>query len=164
MKQWLTGTLVFFVCSLVLPARGDTEVTFKGILIEDEPCIVNGNSTVIVDFEEILSTRVQNQTKAFKVDVDCGSNAAQKLNLRISGTPAAQSPLQYFQTGLDGLGVAIHLDSVSNPYLKPNDWSLMEEQYLAKGYINMVARLGVLTSTVPTGAFRSPLTLEIAYP
>lgn len=102
------------------PVRAD-EVGFKGHLIEQPPCVINGGELITVDFgNEVMTTRIDGQsyTQKAEFDLDCSAAVGNApLKLRVAGTKAGFA--EALDGGTQGLGIALSLDG---QLLKPNDW------------------------------------------
>lgn len=155
------ATLTLSLIAGVAPpsAYADADITFKGTLIEQPPCIINDGELITVDFgNEVMTTRIdgRNYTETVDFSLDCSAAVGSApLKLRVAGTKAG------FAEALDGLvpglGIALALDGQP---LKPNEWKTFSSTVKPRITAVPVKDSAV---TLDGGSFRVLASLEMEY-
>lgn len=140
-------------------ALADADITFKGTLVEQPPCVINDGELITVDFgSEVMTTRIdgRNYTKIVSFSLDCSAAVGNApLKLRVAGTKAG------FAGALDGLvpGLGIALTMGGQP-LMPNEWQTFSST--VKPVITAVPVKDEAV-TLDGGSFRVLASLEMEY-
>lgn len=87
-------------------ACGITYVTIRGNVIAPPPCVINNGNTILVDFGEVMSTRIDGQRYKQPVNytAECTKMPTNAMTLAITGNTAGFDA-GLLQTEIAGLGV-----------------------------------------------------------
>lgn len=136
----------------------DTNVNFRGTLIEAPPCVVNNDNVITVNFgNEIMTTRVDgSDRKSIEYELDCSNAVSSRQKIRISGTVAS-----FDSTALDGgktgLGIALYN---GNTRLTPGTWVNFSDPNKPDLSAALIKQNGV---TLSGGTFRVMASLVVEY-
>lgn len=85
---------------------GITYVTIRGNVIAPPPCVINNGNTILVDFGEVMSTRIDGQRYKQPVNytAECTKMPTNAMTLAITGNTAGFDA-GLLQTEIAGLGV-----------------------------------------------------------
>lgn len=85
---------------------GITYVTIRGNVIAPPPCVINNGNTILVDFGEVMSTRIDGQRYKQPVNytAECTKMPTNAMTLAITGNTAGFDA-GLLQTEITGLGV-----------------------------------------------------------
>ncbi len=85
---------------------GITYITIRGNVIAPPPCVINNGNTILVDFGEVMSTRIDGQRYKQPVNytAECTKMPTNAMTLAITGNTAGFDA-GLLQTEIAGLGV-----------------------------------------------------------
>lgn len=87
---------------------GITYITIRGNVIAPPPCVINNGNTVLVDFGEVMSTRIDGvrYRQPVNYSAECSKMPANAMTLAITGN-AAGFDSDALRTEISGLGVRL---------------------------------------------------------
>lgn len=125
-KQWylpvsfLAGVLLTSVSNAALPesrlaplsntratASSMVWVQIQGVVDEPPACKINGGNVITVDFEDVMSTRIDGvaYSKPINYNIVCDKRPTEQMKMTLEGDPAYFDPTRAVTTNIPGLGV-----------------------------------------------------------
>lgn len=126
--------------------------------IYSAPCKVNQGKNILVDFKDVITTRIDHDNYSEKLDyrIECQDNRARGIKLYISG-PASTVDKRYLSTSATDLAVKFQAD---NNLLPLNE--KINVQYPAQPEIRVVLAKKA-GAKLPSGNFSANATIHIEY-
>lgn len=157
----IRGVILFLFVSFLSSAAwadsGFLKITVKGSVIA-RPCKVNDGKPIEINFNDVLSTRIENENYKQKMDytLSCKTAGNPKMSVRFTGDSAGFDS-RYLKTSITNLGVLFKAGSsdiymgrgFSFDYKTPPDL-----------YVVLVKKSG---ATLPGGAFSATATMQVSY-
>ncbi|MBQ0268102.1 fimbrial protein [Providencia huaxiensis] len=86
---------------------GMITVPIKGVVLAPPPCKINGGNIIKVNFDEIMSTRIDGNaySKPINYNIDCEKRPTSQMKMTLIGIPASFDT-GAIETDLPGLGIA----------------------------------------------------------
>lgn len=155
------GVLLFLIVSFLSPAvwavSGFLKVTVNGS-VESRPCKINDGKPIEVNFNDVLTTRIENENYKEKMDytLDCKATGDPSMSLKFTGDSAGFDT-RYLQTSVTNLGVLFKTSNTNIYMTKPFQFNYKTKPEL---YAVLVKKSG---ATLPTGAFNATATMQVYY-
>lgn len=148
-----------FLCVSPLNVRGDTVSVKVKIEIQAAPCVINRNNPIVVDFQEVLTTRVDgvNYRKTIPYTIACSTSGNNALKLRIEGTGAGFNSA-VLQTSVSTLGIRLQHDSTM---LELNEW--LNFNYSGNTPALWAVPVMQTGATLPSGIFTASSVMKVSY-
>ncbi|EPL9568897.1 fimbrial protein [Providencia rettgeri] len=82
-------------------------VPITGYVLAPPPCKINGDKVIKVDFEEVMSTRIDGvaYSKPINYNIECDKRPTEQMKMTLVGDPAGFDPTRAVRTNISGLGV-----------------------------------------------------------
>lgn len=82
-------------------------VPITGYVLAPPPCKINGDNVIKVDFEEVMSTRIDGvaYSKPINYNIECDKRPTEQMKMTLVGDPAGFDPTRAVRTNIPGLGV-----------------------------------------------------------
>ena len=167
MKTWKWPPLVA-LCGLMATATsglaydgGTTTLTITGNIVEPD-CVINNNQQIVVDFGEVLTTRIDgaNYETPIRYTLSCSNLLRNTLKINLKGTGATFNS-QLFTTDVTGLGIRVY--DTSKTAIVPNT-GVLNFTYAANSPPALYAVPVMQTNaSLPNGAFNGSATMVFSY-
>lgn len=154
-RVWL-GSILLLVSSL---ATAITTVTIKVTVVAPPPCVINGDRPIEVNFDEVVTTRVDgyNYIREVPYSVQCTGATSNDMVMQIQGTTANFGSDNVLATNQPNLGIALLNSGNAQPL--NSDFSFT--------YPNLpvlkAVPVGSPGSTLQAGAFSAAATMKVYY-
>lgn len=155
------GLVGLLLLSPLVEAAPSSTLTVKVTVVAPPPCIINGDRPIEVDFNDVMTTRVDGSTYLTKVEytLSCPAGAPSKaMKLQVRGT-GADFDAKVLKTTQPGLGVQLQDKDGKMPI---NTW--VPFNYAGSTGPELwavpVKQSGV---TLTGGEFTAAATMEVAY-
>nr|ELR9566602.1 fimbrial protein [Klebsiella michiganensis] len=140
---------------------GTTTLNISGNIVEPD-CVINNNQQIVVDFGEVLTTRIDgaNYLTSIVYTLSCTNLIRNTLKINLKGNGASFNS-QLFMTDVSGLGIRIY-DS-AKVEIAPNTGTL-NFTYAANSPPALHAvPVMQANATLPNGAFNGSATMVFSY-
>lgn len=140
---------------------GTTTLTITGNIVEPD-CVINNNQQIVVDFGEVLTTRIDgsNYETPIVYTLSCANLIRNTLKINIKGTGASFDS-QLYMTDVTGLGIQVY--GAGKAVIVPNSGTL-NFTYAANSPPALYAVPVKQTSaTLPNGVFNGSATMVFSY-
>ncbi|MDO5405095.1 MAG: fimbrial protein [Proteus sp. (in: enterobacteria)] len=155
------GVILFLCMSFLAPSAwavsGFLKVTVSGS-VESRPCKINDGKPIEVNFNDVMTTRIENDNYKQKMDytLNCKTTGDPSMSLKFTGDGAGFDT-RYLQTSVTDLGVLFKTTD-TNIYMKtPFQFNYQTRPEL---YAVLVKKSG---ATLPTGSFTATATMQVYY-
>ncbi|ELY2670854.1 fimbrial protein [Cronobacter sakazakii] len=161
-KAFLPGIALLIACvSSPVPAEDNTIQITVSVTISIEPCEINHNQDIDVDFgDNVITTEVAQgiYEKAIDYTLDCGNAIPGKmLKMRLVGNGASFDS-DVLKTSVDALGVKFKNNGVDYPL--NSDVNFISQENKPALTAMLVKKNG---TRLPTGAFSAGATMMVDY-
>nr|WP_162626009.1 fimbrial protein [Klebsiella grimontii] len=140
---------------------GTTTLNISGNITEPD-CVINNNQQIVVDFGEVLTTRIDgvNYETPVSYTLSCSNLIRNTLKINLKGTGASFNS-QLFTTNVTGLGIRVY--DAGKVDITPNTGTL-NFTYAANSPPSLHAVPVMQTNaTLPNGAFNGSATMVFSY-
>lgn len=136
-----------------------TTVMVRVTIFAPPPCIINNNNPIEVEFDEIMTTRIDGEQYIRPVNyvLDCTTAVTDTLKVRIQGIEAAFGDGRLLATDTNGLAIRFIRLGHEMPV---NSWVNFTYPNTPKVWAVPVKEAGVMLTE---GEFSSSATLQVAY-
>lgn len=155
------GVILFLLVSFLSPmawsASGFLKVTVTGS-VQSRPCKVNDGKPIEIDFNDVMTTRIENENYKQKMDYTlvCDTKGNPNLSIKFIGD-GADFDTRYLQTSVSNLGVLFKTTDTNIYMMKPFQFSYNSKPDL---YAVLVKKSGAALSA---GAFNATATMQVNY-
>lgn len=155
------GVILFLCMSFLSPSAwavsGFLKVTVSGS-VESRPCKINDGKPIEVNFNDVMTTRIENENYKQKMDytLDCKTTGNPNMSMKFTGDNAGFDT-RYLKTSVTNLGVLFKAED-NNIYMG-NSFQFKYETPPAL-YAVLVKKSG---SALPTGTFNATATMQVYY-
>lgn len=168
-RHSLRASLLLACLTAPLAAPAATTVTVKVTVVE-EPCVINNNQAIEVDFGDIAATLGSSAAdelsaryaKTLSYAVTCPAGATSpELKLKVDGTAAAGSYVtqnNVLKTSREGLGIAVSVDGTA---MALGRW--VNFSYPALPSVTVTPVRTDAGTAVPGGEFTASATMQVEY-
>ncbi|KLF43509.1 hypothetical protein YA33_12820 [Klebsiella aerogenes] len=149
-----------FIITVFNKSYAVMNVTVKVNVIAAPACVINNNKTIEVDFQEIVTTRVDGGNEYRRpviYTLECDNAENKKMKMMVDATPTTFNK-HALQTNIDDLGIELHVNSSKHEI---NQWINFDYNHKPVIEVVPVKRTG---SKLPTGSFHAGATLKVEYP
>lgn len=155
------GVILFLCMSFLAPSvwavSGFLRVTVNGS-VESRPCKVNDGKPIEVNFNDVLTTRIENENYKQKMDytLDCKTTGNPNMSVKFTGESAGFDT-RYLKTSVTDLGVLFKATD-NNIYMGssfPFKYETPPELYVV-----LVKKSGAI---LPSGGFNATATMQVYY-
>lgn len=158
MKYWQQSA-VFAMCSIGFASSALANLAFKGTLIEPPACLINGGSSIDIDFEEVGIRKIDGVNYRKKIDytLTCEPGTLPwEMVLRVDGA-ATDFELSALKTSVSDLGIRFFQSTVP---LELNKELLIDPANAPALEVVPIMRTG---TSVKPGGFSASATLLVKY-
>lgn len=155
----LRNVAVFLACAGASPMlHASATVTVSVTVLEAPSCVINGNRTIEVDFEEVLTVSVDGNRYLKNVDytLECSGIKSNAMQMMVVGN-VSRFDASALQTNVYDFGVALRANGQP---LNINRW--LKFTYPNKPLLQAVP-VKAAGAKLPGGAFTAGATLLVAY-
>ncbi|MGJ3353884.1 fimbrial protein [Providencia sp. Je.9.19] len=150
--------------SRILPQSGTRAtpgivyVEIKGVVLAPPPCKVNNDNLIVVNFGEVMSTRIDGSAYEQKVNygISCEKMPTQAMTMSVQGN-GALFDTKSLETNIEGLGIALRYN---NQKLNLNEKVKFTYPNAPQFYVVPVRDL---TKTLQGGPFEAVATIMLDY-
>ncbi|MBH2669683.1 fimbrial protein [Serratia marcescens] len=148
----------FLLSSIPLLAHTATTVTVKVTVVAPPPCVINGNRTIEVDFDEVMIAQIDGKNYRMPVNysLSCSGQSKNAMKLQVQGTGAAFDTTA-LKTNKTGLGIQLQQGSSK---LALNSWLNFTYPNTPELWAVPVKQSGV---TLSVGEFTAGATMKLDY-
>lgn len=149
------GGILLLVSPLVMAV---TTVTVKVTVVAPPPCVINGDQPIEVNFDEVVTTRVDGSRYIREVpyNVICTGATSNDMVMQITGTGASFDP-DVLGTNQDNLGIALLNNGKAQPLNSDIKFPYPNFPVLKAVPVKRTA------STLKAGAFSAGATMKVDY-
>lgn len=155
------GIMFFLFMSFLVPSSwaisGFLKVTVSGS-VESRPCKVNDGKPIEVNFNDVMTTRIENENYKQKMDytLECQTLDDPSMSMKFTGD-AAGFDTRYLKTSVTDLGVLFKSADTNIYMTKPFSFNYKTKPEL---YAVLVKKSGAI---LPSGAFNATATMQVFY-
>ncbi len=141
-----------------LLAHTATTVTVKVTVVAPPPCVINGNRTIEVDFNEVMIAQIDGKNYRMPVNysLSCSGQSKNSMKLQVQGTGAAFDST-VLKTNKTGLGIQLQQGGSK---LAVNSWLNFTYPNTPELWAVPVKPSGV---TLSVGEFTAGATMKVDY-
>lgn len=142
----------------IATGASSTTITVKVSVVEPPPCIINNNQPIVVEFKDVITTRVDGDNYRMPVNysLSCSIISSYALKLKVQGNGASFDS-EVLRTDREGLGIKLLLGSSK---LAINRWLNFMRPTPPKLWAVPVKQDNV---TLKAGEFRAGATMTVDY-
>lgn len=126
--------------------------------INSAPCKINQGKSILVDFKDVVTTRIENDNYSEKLDyrIECQDNRPRGIKMYISGTPSSLDA-RFLSTSVGDLAVKFQAD---NTLMELGKSINIQSQAQPEIRVILAKKSGV---KLPSGDFNANATIHIEY-
>lgn len=141
---------------------GTTTLTISGNIVEPD-CIINNDQQIVVDFGEVLTTRIDgsNYETPINYTLSCTNLIRNTLKINLKGTVASFGDGKLFLTNVTGLGIRVL--NASRTVLEPNTGTVNFTYADNSPPALYAVPVAQANATLSNGAFNGSATMIFSY-